>query len=250
MNKICVIEQPAGLGDILHLFKVAVKLLDQKKVNKVYWPVYSSYNYIGEYIQHPDIIFVDKNDDYPHKEFLEKTQPHNIINNDELLYIPFEIADKVVHSKYPGPLYCKFEFVGLDYKDWYKYVKIIRNEEREKQLEDFLQKETPYDENNFVLVNRFYGTTHEERREANIPKLDNEVTIVEYDFDRPFDWIGLALKAKEIHTVDTSFCWIFRVLNITNVTLYGRGIQTNFGYCKGYCDEKWKFCGDYFGHVD
>ena len=72
-------------------------------------------------------------------------------------------------------------------------------------------KKEPFDNDNFVLVNRFYGTTHQERREADIPKFDNEVTIEEYDFDRPFDWLGLALKAKEIHTVDTSFCWIFRV---------------------------------------
>mgnify|MGYP003114760519 FL=1 len=44
MKKICIIRQPAGLGDILHLFKVAVKLLEQKKVSEVIWPVYSGYN--------------------------------------------------------------------------------------------------------------------------------------------------------------------------------------------------------------
>lgn len=250
MKKICVIRQPAGLGDILHLFKVAVKLLKQKKVSKVYWPVYSGYNYIHEYISYPGIIFVDKEEDYPFKKFLEENNPHYIINNDDLIYIPFEIADRVVRSSKPGPLYCKYEFVNLDYSDWYKYLDIKRNFEREKELENFLQEQSPFDINNFVLVNRFYGTTHQERREANIPKFKNEVTIQEYDFDRPFDWIGLALKSKEIHTVDTSFCWIFRVLNVNNLTLYGRGIQTDFEYCLGYCDDKWNFCGDYFGHVD
>ena len=49
MKKICIIRQPAGLGDILHLFKVAVKLLEQKKVSEVIWPVYSGPNYIGDY---------------------------------------------------------------------------------------------------------------------------------------------------------------------------------------------------------
>ena len=163
---------------------------------------------------------------------------------------PFQIADQLVRSNKPGPLYCKYEFVGLDYTDWYKYPKIERNLEREQDLENFLQNENSFNVEDFILVNRFYGTTHQERREANIPKFDNEVTIKEYDFDRPFDWIGLALKAKEIHTVDTSFCWIFRVLDITNLTLYGRGVETTFEYCKGYCDDRWEFCGQYFGHKD
>ena len=250
MKKICIIRQPAGLGDILHLFKVAVKLLEQNKVSEVIWPVYSGYNYIGDYIKHPGINFIDSSEDYPFKDFLEANEPREIISNDELIYIPFQIADQLVISNKPGPLYCKYEFVGLDYKDWYKYPTIERNLEREKKLENFLQKKEPFDNDNFVLVNRFYGTTHQERREADIPKFDNEVTIEEYDFDRPFDWLGLALKAKEIHTVDTSFCWIFRVLNITNLTLYGRGVETTFEYCKGYCDDKWEFCGDFFGHVD
>ena len=250
MNKICIIRQPAGLGDILHLFKVAVKLLEQNKVKEVIWPVYNGYNYVGDYIKHPGITFIDSNENYPFKDFLESNEPREIINNDELIYIPFQIADQLVRSNKPGPLYCKYEFVGLDYTDWYKYPKIERNLEREQELENFLQNENSFNVEDFILVNRFYGTTHQERREANIPKFDNEVTIKEYDFDRPFDWIGLALKAKEIHTVDTSFCWIFRVLDIANLTLYGRGVQTTFEYCKGYCDDRWEFCGQYFGHKD
>tara|TARA_R100001163_G_scaffold41186_1_gene31161 strand:+ start:3467 stop:4219 length:753 start_codon:yes stop_codon:yes gene_type:complete len=250
MKKVCVIRQPAGLGDILHLFKVAVKLLEQKKVNEVFWPVFTGYNYISEYIKYPGISFIDSKEDYPFKDFLEASEPRHIIDNDELIYIPFQIADQLVRSNKPGPLYCKYEFVGLDYKDWYKYPLIVRNIDRENYLEEFLQKECPFNVNNFNLVNRFYGTTHQERCEAAIPHIENEITIKEYDFDRPFDWLGLALKAKHIHTVDTSFCWLFRLFDITNLTLYGRGVKTNFEYCRGYCDDRWEFCGDYFGHVD
>ena len=255
MNKICIIRQPAGLGDILHLYKVAIRLLETNQATEIYWPVFSGYNYIHEYIKHPDIIFLDESKDYPGKDYIQKNNPRKIDkalidSNTELLYIPFQIADQIVHSKLPGPLYCKYEFVGLSYKDWYEYVNIQRNLERENQLEEYIQKETPFDIDNFILVNRFYGTTHQERCEANIPKFENEVTIKEYDFDRPFDWIGLALKAKQIHTVDTSFCWLFRALDIYNLTLYGRGVETNFEYCKGYCDDRWEFCGDYFGHKD
>tara|TARA_R110001583_G_scaffold61176_2_gene181118 strand:+ start:3435 stop:4184 length:750 start_codon:yes stop_codon:yes gene_type:complete len=248
--KTCVIRQPAGLGDILHLFKVGVRLLETKKADVIYWPVYSGYNYISEYISHPNIIFVDKKEDYPFKQQLESSNPRQIINTDELLYIPFEITQECIVNKGPGFLYCKYDFVGLDYKDWYKYVTIKRNKEREKQLEEYINNNSPFDKDNFVLTNRFYGTTHQERREANVPKFDNEVTIVDYDFDRPFDWIGLAEKAKEIHTVDTCFCWIFRILGFDNLTLYGRGIGTNFDYCKGYCSPKWNFCETNFGHVD
>ena len=89
MKKICIIRQPAGLGDILHLFKVAVKLLEQNKVKEVIWPVYNGYNYIGDYIKHPGITFIDSNEDYPFKDFLESNEPREIINNDELIYIPF-----------------------------------------------------------------------------------------------------------------------------------------------------------------
>ena len=55
------------------------------------------------------------------------------------------------------------------------------------------------------------------------------------------------IRYEHLHEDIVELC---KILNITNLTLYGRGVQTTFEYCKGYCDDRWKFCGQYFGHKD
>ena len=54
-NKICLINQPAGLGDILLCQKMAYYYID--KGYNILWPVNSRYNYLNEYIGNEKINF-------------------------------------------------------------------------------------------------------------------------------------------------------------------------------------------------
>ena len=52
MSKICIINQPAGLGDILFCQKIAHVALQEFGCDKVVWPVSEVYNYLHEYISY------------------------------------------------------------------------------------------------------------------------------------------------------------------------------------------------------
>ena len=58
-----VFKQPAGFGDIFYLQKAAQKYLDENKI--VIWPVNSDFIYLREYIKKPNLVFVDKEQDFP-----------------------------------------------------------------------------------------------------------------------------------------------------------------------------------------
>ena len=66
-NKICLINQPAGLGDILLCQKIANHVIELGY--KVIWPVVDQYNYISEYIINPNIEFCSINSEFYGKEF-------------------------------------------------------------------------------------------------------------------------------------------------------------------------------------
>ena len=60
MSKICLIRQPAGIGDIFFLQKIAKHYLSLGY--EILWPVISQFSYIKNYIKVDGITFVDEND--------------------------------------------------------------------------------------------------------------------------------------------------------------------------------------------
>ena len=63
---LCLINQPAGLGDILLCQKIACHLVNLGY--EVIWPVVDYYNFITEYIKTPGITFYNVKDDFPYKD--------------------------------------------------------------------------------------------------------------------------------------------------------------------------------------
>ena len=92
--KKCLIRQPAGLGDIVFLQKIAKKLV--KKGYEVHWPVIQPYEYVQDYMpyynwhvlpyDHPDDDVNNHSIDFPLKEYYNPTLPVQCDNGD--LFLP------------------------------------------------------------------------------------------------------------------------------------------------------------------
>lgn len=221
-NKICLINQPCGLGDILLCQKMAYHYID--KGYDVVWPVNTCYNYLNEYIGHEKINFCDINSDFEYKNLMCR---FDIIKNDDLVYLPITYADRFINHE--SMLYAKFIFTGIDCSDWKNYLNIKRNKQREKKLEDYL-KIDEYDKFNFI--NNFYGTPPNTARNNNIKPNNSYCNLYMqiYEWDRLFDWLGVLEKSEEIHTVDSSITLLMNKINVKNVNIYERTSCGNIDY--------------------
>jgi hypothetical protein len=223
-NKICLINQAAGLGDILLCQKIAAHVIDLGY--KVVWPVVDQYNYISEYIQTPDIIFCSVKDDFIGKETYEKNGIE-FIQTDNFLYLPINNADRVISSK--SMLYAKYDYCQLSPDKWQNYFEIKRNYSREEKLINHFNI-TPGEKYN--VVNKTFATPPNTITNHSIhPKNDYRIINMEIlGWDRIFDWMGILENAEEIHTVDTSLTLILTKLNVKNVHIYERtnGLGANY----------------------
>jgi len=216
-NKICLINQPAGLGDILLCQKIASHYT--KMGYDVVWPVVKFYDYISEYIKNDGVTFYIEDEDFPHKqEFLENQI--QITQTDNFVYLPLQHADKIrIDSK--TFLYAKYDFCELEPDNWLEYFELVRNKEREQKLIEHFEIDInePYN-----VVNKTFATPPNTITNSSIvPKNDYKTINMEIlGWDRIFDWMGVLENAKEIHTVDTSLTLILAKQELENVHIYER----------------------------
>lgn len=238
MPKICQINQPAGLGDILFCQKIARIAINEFGCDRVVWPVWNVYNYINEYIVNQGVEFPVGNIDLG----------EHIINNDETLYIPLFTSDRLVSVQNPyahGHIKYKF-FYDTDWSDWKNYFEIKRNYEREKKLVGQLGIDInePY---NFINPN--FGTPPGNIVNKRI-KPQNGYKNITMDIIpnvHIFDWLTIIENATEIHTMETSLYYILEKLGIEdNVYIYSKykyqlGLNDDYGYMKPHCSPKWNY---------
>ena len=195
-----------------------------------------AYNYIGKYIEQKNVIFQNINE--------LKNLGTQIINNDTLLYIPLETSDRFTpypNTRAHGHIKYKF-FFNTDFTDWKKYFTLKRNLDREKSLMCHLNIN---DDEPFNLVNRNYGTPPNFLKNELV-NTNNQYRTIEMDFlddYNIFDWIGVALKAVEIHTVETSLYYILEKLGVEDsVYIYSKYKDNDdYSYMKSHCSPKWNY---------
>jgi hypothetical protein len=237
MAKICLIRQPAGLGDIFFTQKIAKTVLKEKRADQVIWPVIKEYFYLSDYLIGDGIVYVDENVDFPFKG-IYISDPSNIIDTEELLYIPLQRADRTIKNL--PIMQTKFGLVNMIYSDWDAFLEFKRNYEREKILEAYIKPQKPY-----TLINDSFGSKDyaylNNKRETAIK--ENAIFMKYLGFDNIFDWLGLIEGAQEIHTVDTAWCYLFKKLGIKNVTVYSRKPSdvNFFKYVYDIFDPDWKY---------
>lgn len=219
MSKICLIRQPAGIGDIFFTQKIVNHLISQGY--EVLWPVIEQFEFIKDYIKIDGLTFVNENTSFPHKNIYHEgySKPTQISEN--LLYLPIQHFDR----HYNGPImHAKYKLLELDFEDWMEHFSFERNLEREQKLIDHFDA----NDREFVLVNRMFGSPPYSKPCPHMGQYENSIEMTYLGWDNLFDWIGLLLKAKHIYTVETSILYIINKLGLKNVTVYSRHNPPSF----------------------
>jgi hypothetical protein len=237
--KPCLIYQPLGLGDIFWLQPIVDFLI--KNDYEVYYPVNDLYyNEVSKRIQKKNLIWTKEDDYFPLKEHYGKITTHQSIDG---LYLPFGFADRYFQN---APIMAtKYYFINFPISDWRKSVDIKRDKEKEQEL---IKKYDLIGE--YVLVNRFFGSNPIER-DIKI-ETNKKVHVMSYkdSVDNGFsifDWIGAIENASEIHTVETSFCYLVdKYAKTENLNMYEKRLtnqQNDYYRNVGlvYKNSNWKY---------
>ena len=210
--KPCIIKQPAGIGDVFFLQKVAHTY--REKGCEIIWPLRDDIFWISDYI--PDISWYRESDNFPGKELFNYA---GFGETDDFIYIDASTADRTYNTDPTRIMSAKFGLVGLDHTDWGNYFKFNRNVEKENALYyDILGLN---DGSEYVYVNDIINTNivKTERlsnKEYSYPAIHNQII----DGFTLFDWIKVWENAKEIHTIPTGMCFIIDVIDTKSKIYY------------------------------
>lgn len=213
MEKICIIDQPAGIGDIFYTQKIAKQILARGKADKVVWPVLDHFIYIKDYLKDNNI------------EYIKKSKFKPPLNS---FVVSLHTADQ--RHKNVSVMSAKYIDVGLTDSDWLSHFNFERNESREKKLYDRLVSNE-----NYVVISKYYGSPPTSLKH-DIPYNGDKQTIDInfYEDVNLFDWCMILENASELHMVDTSFMYIVEKLNLKSKIkkLYSRFKPANFSHIK------------------
>jgi len=210
--KICLINQPAGIGDIFFLQYVARKYLSMGY--KVIWPLQERLLWIKNHIT--DIDFCSQNDNFPGKEYYGQM---GIIQSPQFVYLGMDMIHLwqndfgISESETCMCMHTKYLQLFLDWNDWSKGFKYNRNIDRENDL--YYNVLGLNDDSEYIFVNRYANTDNKKNNELVFPKFNISVINLDIlDGFSLFDWCKVIENAKEIHTVHTSVPYLIDTLNI------------------------------------
>lgn len=237
MSNICLIRQPAGLGDIFFCQKIGEYYKNQGY--RVIWPVSKVFSYVDQYLKNFEYPCVEEN--FPYKDiFLDTEHTKEIIKGNDFLFIPLHghnLRDQsVMRSKYL--------LNALSFHDWDKYFNFERNYSRENIL--YYKLLRLEDNEPYTLLNNMFDTPPnvqikpiplEKYSSSKIIRMEliPQITL--------FDWCKVIENATNILTVDTAINYIIDKLQLkaTNLQLYSRYTPTNYSQIKGIFKTKWKY---------
>ena len=155
MDKICLLYQPSGLGDILFIQKICKYYYNSGY--KIILPVVHEFKWLNNYIENVEFIsWEDKekkltwddrlpdNIHFPKKEFYHINQ-QNILT-DDFIYINF------FRPPQGRTMSVKYDMLGLDYTDWADYLTFNRNKEKYNLVYTDLEATSLLIENNLIFT--------------------------------------------------------------------------------------------------
>jgi hypothetical protein len=242
---ICLIRQPAGLGDVIFTQKIAKQYIDSGY--EIHWPISDVYyETVCKYFKNSSVNFYRESDEFPMKDYyLSPIITPTMEEDSKNIYLPLQHADRIVKSTIPfDVMSVKYKSVRIDSTGWQEYFEIDRDMEREDYLFYDVLKLT--DDLKYNIVNRWFGTGWDGYRKDL--SITNDLKVVEMEnleFDNIFDWCKVYEKATEIHTVETAICYILEKLNLKadRKCLYSRNApQNGFSYVESiYTNINWEF---------
>ena len=210
--KPCIIKQPAGVGDVFFLQKIAHTY--RQKGHEIIWPLRDDIVWIADYI--PDITWC-KLSEWLQGPYGKLFDYAGFAETEEFIYIDASTADRTFNTDPTRIMSAKFGLAGLDHKDWAKYFKFTRNREKEKEL----YNEVVGIKGDYVYVN---DITHTDlRKTSSLAQKKYDYPVIEnriVDGFTLFDWIMVLENAKEIHTVPTAVCFIVDVIDTDAQVFY------------------------------
>jgi hypothetical protein len=224
MSKVALIRQPAGLGDIMWLQPIVNHIASRGF--EVLYPVCDHYydRLIGQ-LETDNSKFIRESDlSGKMKDVYLQTQE---IIEDDFEYYPFDcISDPSSESFRPeyshvGIMERKYHFYkflqddfDISDNDWPNCCSIKRDYDRESELKKNFGSPEKY-----IFVNNFFGTPPGVIKRKIETRKDLEVVYNNESVENMFDFCGLLEGASEIHTVETSFCYLVELID-TNATLH------------------------------
>jgi hypothetical protein len=234
MSKVCLINQPVGLGDIFFLQKfVDIKIAEGFKV---IFPVADNLIFIKDYISKPNLEFYKLSDHFEYKQHFHNS---NIIKETNFEYYPIRFADQHL----PGScMEVKYLFVGYDFNGWQEHFSWTRNIQKENHL--YYNILGLNDNEDYTVVSNSWGTLPNVATKP-VPYNKNYklVKVEVIDGFNPFDWVKVFENAKEISIVDTSFNYIIEKLNLRadKLLLTSRFTSPNFFHIINLFKKNWIF---------
>lgn len=214
--KTCLINQPLGLGDILWVQPIVDHYI--KNGYEVIYPVGDIYyDMVSSYLKKEGLHWYSESENFPLKYLYGLPDK---VNLGEDIYLPLTYADRYYNSSL---MMSKYDFSGIELTDYRECLPIIRNYERE----EILMNEYGL-VGDFIIINEIYGTHPvTKRHEINI-KSDFKIHYMSFEQDNAngfhaFDWIGALEKARQVHSVGTSICYLIDKYCVENeIHLYER----------------------------
>lgn len=217
-KKICLIKQPAGLGDILYSQKIAKQFKSQGY--KIDWYVISSFMWIRDYIK--GINFIDKKTDEIYTPLNDSQMYSRIFlgnhpfSNEDMTYLPLLFA----HHHYPKMkvMNSKYKMANIDDSDWANYLTYKRFNDKEDKL--FYEILGLKDGEEYCLISEKINSYGSEILKTNYQGSLKKVYLDYIDGFTIIDWCKVIEKASEIHFTDSSATLITETLNLSTDKLF------------------------------
>ena len=239
---ILYIRQPAGLGDIFFLQKAASYYI--RNGFEIIWPVIKHYEYIKQYNLNDKIKYISFDD---LSEDIKKIYTSDqILSTNDYLYIPFDHACGIINDC-DNFMDSKYKLLNITYKNWQDYVKFKRYPDKEICCREKFGLKP---QEKFIFVNSLFASPPKIYKrnisiQSNIKIIEQkEEHLHEINF---FDLSWILENAEEIHTVETSLCYLIECLKTTNkLFVYNRIIDgapqhSNFDYIRKIYKKDWNY---------
>ena len=221
MSKVCLIKQPAGLGDILFCLKIVEYIYHlSKDTCRTIWPVVENYSDISRYINPSiPISFPCINDEFEYKaEFL--SAPRGAITS----YSGCTVLCLDGCTGSSGVMKAKYDMVSrsigkhVDWREWQTAFSLHRHLNKEEELFDLVNPtKEPY-----ILINQNVGTAPHFTSWSNIDPVSplKKIYLTFVDGYSIFDWLMVVERAAEVHIEGSALTYIMEKLNISTEQLY------------------------------
>jgi hypothetical protein len=216
-TKICLMDQPMGLGDILYTQRIVERFVTLGY--HVLYPVIKEYSWLNDYMSTDHVQFFSEEQPFVGMDLYGKHIVQPIIS-EGFCYIPLRYASNhpINKSNWIGVMESKYQFLDMLHEAplWAQSLKFQRNRQKEQSLYyDVLGLK---DGEDYIWKNSLIGSMNGQCKVMDNIKFENKgIRVVDhkaYEGYTMFDWCMVLERAKELHSPDGSTTFMAETLNL------------------------------------